>query len=248
MNLTAILGSTSASASAALAASSNATNGTPDAAAATSKSNASSPLSAIQKRIQANVDSTKTQLSAFGVLKSAVSQSQIAAQALGKLGAAATEADTTKALANFFNGYNAVVSASQKAADSAGNSVASGTATSAGVSAGRVGKDYQRTLTSGTIADVLKKLGLSTKSDGTLVQDAKQFAQNLKADPAGVRAALAKLGAAVDATAGKELNPNGALGDALSRLSQRNTTLAAQQKALSSAAQSLAAYKANSAA
>jgi hypothetical protein len=237
MNLTALLSSTSNTSSDSPAAA---------AAAAASKSNASSPLSAIQKRIQTNVDSTKTQLSAFGVLKSAVSQSQTAAQALGKLGTACTEADTTKAMASFFNDYNAVVSASQKAADSAGNSVASGTSTSAGASAGRVGKYFQRTLASGTTLDALKKLGLSTQSDGTLVQDAKQFAQNLTADPSGVRAALAKLGSAVDATANKELNPSGTLGDALGRLNQRTTALAAQQKALSTAAQNVAAYKANS--
>jgi flagellar capping protein FliD len=109
-----------------------------------------------------------------------------------------------------------------------------------------VGKYFQRTLAIGTTLDALKKLGLSTQSDGTLVQDAKQFAQNLTADPSGVRAALAKLGSAVDATANKELNPSGTLGDALGRLNQRTTALAAQQKALSTAAQNVAAYKANS--
>lgn len=236
MNLTAILSSTSASAGAALTKSSNSSssNTTSGTAAAKAKISASSPLSEIQKRIQANVDSTKTQLSAFGVLKSAVSQSQTAAQALGKLGTTSSDSDTTKAMANFFNGYNAVINASQNASDGAVNS------------AGRVGKDFQHAIASGATADALKKLGLSIKTDGGLVQDSQKFAQNLKADPAGVRSALAKLGSAIDATAAKELNPTGTLGEALNRLSQRNTTLAVQQKALSSAAQNLAAYKANS--
>lgn len=201
---------------------------------------AASPLAAIQKRVQADVDSTKTQLSAFGVLKSAVSQSQIAAQATAKLNSTSTEADTTQAMADLFNGYNGVLSASQSAARSSSlNSLDGGNAT-------RAAKDFQWSLAGPAASDALKKLGLSIKSDGTLVQDPKKFADALKTDPSGARAALGKLGTALSSAASKELDTNGVVGGTLSRLNQRSTALAEQQKALSAAAQGLAAYKTNS--
>lgn len=241
MNLTAVL-----SASASVAATVSAANATSagkqsgETAVTAAKNAAASPLGAIQKRVQADADSTKTQLSAFGVLKSAVAQSQSAGQAAGKLSSSSSAADITKAMGDLFNGYNGAVSASQKAAQStAGNPIDAG-------NAGRVSRDYARTLSGPATADSLKKLGLSVKADGGLVQDARKFAEALKADPAGVRDAIVKLGTALNSTATKELEQSGAVGGALSRLSQRSTALAAQQKALSSAAQSLAAYKANS--
>lgn len=210
------------------------------AAANAAKTAAATPLGAVQKRVQTDLDSTKTQLSTFGVLKSAVSQSQLAAQAAGKLSATSTDADTTRALADLFKSYNGVLAASQSAAQSTQTSgVESG-------NAARVGRDFQRALTGPATSDALKKLGLSLKSDGALVQDAKKFADALKADPASVRAALGKLGTTLSSTAGKELDTSGAVGGTLSRLSQRSTALAEQQKALTAAAQGLAAYKANS--
>ncbi len=201
---------------------------------ATTSSTASQPLGAVQKRIQADVDSTKTQLSAFGVLKSAVSQSQLAAQALGNLSPTSSEADTTKAMADFVNSYNAVVSASKAASAGASNS------------ADRVRKDFQWSLTGTASSDALKKLGLAVQSDGTLVQDTPKSVHAIKTDAAGVRSALGRLGSAVHTVATRELDRSGTLGDALGRLNQRSTALAAQQKALSSVAQSLAAYQANS--
>lgn len=205
-------------------------------ASAASQSASASPLGAIEKRVQTDLDSTKTQLSAFGVLKSAVSQSQIAAQAIGRLGTHANAEDMTKAMADFFNGYNGVVAASQTTSTQASD--VQGT--------GRVRKDFQWALSGAITSDALKKLGLNLKSDGTLVQTASQFANALKTDPAGVRAALGKLGMALDTAATRELDPNGTVGATLGRLNQRSTSLAAQQKALISAAQSLAAYKSNS--
>ena len=201
---------------------------------------AASPLGAIQKRVQADADSTQTQLSAFGVLKSAVAQSQIAAQAAGKLGTTATANDLTKAMGDLFNAYNGTIAASATATRAVSASA------NESANAARVGKDYQRTLTAPGASEALKKLGLSVKADGTLVQDAKKFAEAVKADPSGVRAALGKLAAGMNSAASKELDASGAVGGTLSRLNQRSTALTAQQKALSSAAQGLAAYQANS--
>lgn len=188
-------------------------------------------LAKANRRIQSEVDSAKAQLSSFGLLKSAVSSGQLAAQALTKLPATASESDITKTTAAFFNAYNNTISASKATTAIAGTSPASQGAT-------RINRDMRTAMTSDmTTRDALKKLGLSVQSDGTLAHDAPKFANALKSDPAGVRAALEKLGKSVNAAASKELASDGIVGDALAKLNARNTALSAQQKALKAAYQ-----------
>lgn len=196
---------------------------------------ASSPLAqALAKatqRIQSDVDSTKAQLSSFGVLKSAVSSGQLAAQALTQLSSASTESGITQAAGNFFNAFNSTIAAAKTSASAAGN-------TSALQNATRVNRDLRSALSSDvSTRDALKKLGFSLQSDGTLKHDVPQFAAALKADPGAVRAALGKIGQQVSAAASQELAVNGNVSDALSKLNVRSTALAAQQKALTAAAQ-----------
>lgn len=178
------------------------------------------------ERVLASVSVTTAQLSKFGLLKSALSDGQQAAVAMSKLSSTASASDVTTALGTFFKDFNASIDAANAAATSTDTS-------SAASSARRVVSDMKAALRSDqATTDALKKLGLTVQSDGTLVQDAKQFAASLSSDPAGVRAAMATLGKKVDAVSTKELATSGTVANALSSLTARNTALAAQHKAL----------------
>lgn len=198
----------------------------------TAATSAVSPvLQKLVQRVQTDMDATKTQLSSFGLLKSAVATTQSAAQALGKLSATATADDVTKAVGAFFNAFNGAAAAAKMAA--------SGSATSAATQAAtRVDKDMQRALgNSPVLTDAMKLLGLRLQNDGTLAHDVKKFAASLQSNPAAVREALAKLGQKVDAAASNELANNGNVAGGVSNLNQHNTSLTAQQKALAKAVQ-----------
>jgi len=191
-------------------------------------------LAKADQRIKADVASTTAQLSSYGLLKSAVSDSQVAAKALTNLTTTSSETEVTKATANLFNAFNATVVAA-KATSTVSSS------TPASQSAARISRDLKWAMSSGAATgDAMKMLGLKIQSDGTLVQDAKNFAASLKSDPVGVRAALATIGKQVDAVATKELESSGAVGSALASLNLHSTALATQQKALLKLEQAMA--------
>jgi hypothetical protein len=202
---------------------------------ATSSSQATAAVSAVpqslqkvDKRIQSDVDATTSQLSSFGLLKSAISGSQVVAHGLTNLPSTASADDITKAAGSFFNALNATVSAAKSASSGSGTMAAT-------QSASRVIRETKSALTLNAAAQAaMKKLGMSIQSDGSLAQDAKKFATALTSDPVGVRAALMTLGKQVDGVATKELATDGAVSSAVLGLTQRGTTLAAQQKALKS--------------
>jgi hypothetical protein len=192
------------------------------------------------------VDATTAQLSSFGLFKSAVSTLQTSAKALGSLSSTSTASDLTKAAASLFNTFNAAITAAQKTASASGTALG-------GQGAASASKDLQRALNAdASLGDAMRKLGMSVQSDGTLKHDAKKFAAALDADPAGVTAALKKIGQQLDTVAGKELATTGKVTTAMSALAQRSTALAAQQKALTAIVQTsqtnlgLSAYLANS--
>jgi hypothetical protein len=219
-----------------LAGSSTAQSGsaTTSSQAASATSTASPVLAKAAQRVQSDVDATTSQLSKFGLLKSALSSGQAASQALSKLSASSSASDVTKALGGFFNSFNASIGAANTAAGSSGSSAASN-------SAKRVISDLKSALRSDpATSDAMKKLGLTLQNDGSLVQDAKKFAASLTADPSGTRVALAAIGKKVDATTSKELAGSGSVGSALSGLNQHSTLLSAQQKALKTLEQALA--------
>jgi hypothetical protein len=211
---------------------------------------------ALQKageRIQTAVDASTTQLSSFGILKSAVSNIQLAAHALHNLNASASAADLRTAASGFATVFNNALSTAKATATAAATGAAR-------ASAMRAGSDLGRAVTSTTATlDALKKIGFSVLRDGTLALDSKKFDAAQKADPAAVRATLAKLGLQVDTAASKELATGGAVASSLASLNQLASSLKAQQSALlkvataaasgSSAASSsygLSAYWANS--
>jgi flagellar capping protein FliD len=209
---------------------------------------------ALQKageRIQAAVDTSTTQLSSFGVLKSAVSNIQLAAHALHSLPSTVSAADLRTAASGFAAVFNNAISTAKATATAIGP----GTVTASAV---RAGSELGRAVTVNTATlDAMKKIGFSVLRDGTLTLDAKKFDAAQKADPTAVRTTLAKLGQQVDAAAGKELATGGTVASSLTSLNQLASSLKAQQSALlkagtaattssaASASYGLSAYLAN---
>ncbi len=186
----------------------------------------SQPFAKLDKRLQADVDITTAKLSKFGLLKSAVAGGQTAARALDRLPTTATASDVTLATGNFFNAFNAAITAAKAAVSSPGTA-------SASQSANRVINDLKSALAADSATqDALKKLGLAVQKDVTLIHDPNKFAAALTTDPVGTRAALAALGKTVDTVATKELTSAGTVDAEISTLTQHRVTLAAQQKAM----------------
>jgi hypothetical protein len=201
---------------------------------------ASQQFAKVDKRLQADVDTTTAKLSKFGLLKSAVASSQTVAKGLSALPATASSAQVTTAMGNFFNAYNDAITAAKVAATVPGSSGTS-------QSANRVINDLKRALpTEAVTQDAMKKLGLSIQPDGTMAHDVKKFAAALTSDAVGTRAALSAIGKKIDAVATKELASAGPVDAEISSLTQRNATLVAQQKAMKALKDSIASAPSNS--
>ena len=214
-------------------------NGTTSSQASGAVAAASQPFAKLDKRLQADVDMTTAKLSKFGLLKSAVAGGQTAARTLGTLPATATVFDVTVATGNFFNAFNAAITAAKVAASSPGT-------TSASQSANRVINDFKRALAADPATqDALKKLGLAMQKDGTLIHDPNKFAAALTTDPVGTRAALSAIGKKVDTVAAKELASAGTVDAEISSLTQHQVTLAAQQKAMKALVASMTTTSSN---
>jgi hypothetical protein len=182
-------------------------------------------------RIQSQLDSATTQLSAYGKLISAVSDTQLAAKDLSKLTAASSAADVKTAVSRLVSSFN--------------TTIATGKSTS-GVTesnnAKRVGNDLSRAISSNpSTMDALKKIGFKQLSDGTLTVDSAKFEAAQKADPAGVQATLEKLGGLVDKVATKELSAGSAVAGSIEALNQRATLLKTQKNAMTTLMEQLAA-------
>jgi hypothetical protein len=231
MNIQTLLGSSSA----------NTGTSTSSAQASAVSTASTGVLGKAGQRIQSDVDATRAQLSKFGLLKSALADAQQSAKALSGLSAASTASEVTGAMGSFFKTFNTSVTAAITAA-TAGSALSSSQAR-------RVVQDLKAALRADPATSAaMKKLGLSVQSDGTLAQDAKQFASALAADAGGVRAAMALVGKKVDSVNGQELASNGRVGAALANLNQHSTVLTAQQSAMKSLQQAMAAYQANTSA
>ena len=213
-------------------------NGT-TASQVTGASNTLSPfLVQAESRIQTEADVTTAQISKFGLLKSALSEGQFAAKAISTLSISTSPADVTNAFGNFYNTFNASISAGNAASTATGSS-------SESERAKRLLQDLKSALSSDpAISDNMKKLGLTIKPDGSLLQDAKKFAASLAGDPSGTLAAMAKVGSKVDAVTNNELSSTGAVGAAISTLNAKSTTLTAEQSALKALDQAMAAISA----
>jgi len=187
-------------------------------------------------RIQAEVDATTTQLSSFGQLKSTISNTQLAAGALGKLESTASSASVKTAASNFVSAFNTTLGSAKTTATVPGSS------TAATQSASRTGRDLSRAVTTDVRTfDALKKLGFSMGSDGRLALDSKKFEAAQKADPAGTQATLSKIGKQVETAAVKELASDGGVNGSMSSLKARSSLLKTQQTSLADLAKITAA-------
>lgn len=214
-------------------------SGTSGADATAASSAIANALAKADQRVQTAQSATTAQLSSFGLLKSALAGSQSAAQAMEKLSPASTGSDTTQTMADFFNHFNATITAANNTASLTG-------ADGASASAKRVSRDVQWALNSqSTVIAAMKAVGLSVQSDGSLHQDAKKFAAALASDPTQVRQAMATIGKAIDAVASAELGGGGAVGATIASLSQHNTALTAQHNALAALQQNAAGTSAS---
>jgi hypothetical protein len=194
-----------------------------------------SPLQQVIKKthskIQAEVETTTTQLSSFGRLKSALSNTQLAAHALGNLPSTASSADIKTAVQNFVGAFNTAMGTAKNTATAPGS-------TSATHSANRAGRDLGRALSSDfRTLDALRKLGVSMDSKGELTIDSKKLEAAQKTDPAGALATLGKIGRQVEKTAIQELAADGHVNGFMNSLNARASQLKTQQSALTSLAQ-----------
>ncbi|MDR7305127.1 flagellar filament capping protein FliD [Rhodoferax saidenbachensis] len=204
--------------------------------AAAKLSPASQAATKAGSRIQSQLDTTTTQLSAYGKLISAVSDAQLAAKSLGGLTAASPAADIKAAVNKLVSTFNTAITTGK---------ATSGIAESG--NAKRVSNDLGRAVTSNpAVLDALKKIGFKQLTDGTLTLDATKFDAAQKANPAAVEATLEKLGSLVDKVATKELAAGSAVAGSIDALNQRATLLKTQKNAMATLMQQLATQSSSS--
>jgi hypothetical protein len=204
--------------------------------AAAKLSPASQAATKAGSRIQSQLDTTTTQLSAYGKLISAVSDAQLAAKSLRGLTAASPAADVKAAVNKLVSTFNTAITTGKTTAGIAetGN-------------AKRVSNDLGRAVTSNpAVLDALKKIGFKQQTDGTLTVDATKFDAAQKANPAAVEATLEKLGSLVDKVATKELAAGSAVAGSIDALNQRATLLKTQKNAMATLMQQLATQSSSS--
>lgn len=196
-------------------------------------------LKKAEQRIQAQVDKTTAQLSTFGKLQSAVSDTQIAARGLGVLGSSSTAAAQKSAASDFTSAFNAALASAKTNATQPGDAAAA-------QSASRTSNNLLRAVgADSATVDALKKVGFSLNTGGSLVLDTKQLDAAQKADPAGARATLNTLGQQVFKAASQELAGSGNVGLSLSTLNQRSGILKSQQATLSALGQGASPTQSN---
>lgn len=191
-------------------------------------------LQKASNRIQAQVEGTNVQLSAFGKLQSAVAQTQTSAKAAAGLSASAKAEDVKTAATRLVEAFNTSIDTAKGAASAAGE-------TATGRNALRVGRELTRAVASdGSTLTALKQIGASVNADGKLVLDKTKFDAAQTANATDVRNNLVKLGQKIDKAALKELGNDGSIGSTVSALNQRSSTLKYQQASLASLQQTSA--------
>jgi hypothetical protein len=140
---------------------------------------------------------------------------------------ATTAEQMQSGIRQFVTTYNSTVAASSKVSgDSTGLHGADG-----------IGRDLKRAInTDITLADTLRKWGVSVQSNGELAFDDQKFYARQSADDKGA-AVFQKLGQAIDKVTTNELASNGAVGRSVTSLNKRVDVLKAQQNSLIEALQ-----------
>jgi len=193
---------------------------------------ATAALQTAEKHIQGEVDKTTTLLSSVGKLKSSVAETQKAAQSLSGFSTSTTAEQMKSGIAQFVTAFNNTVTSS--------NNVSTTSSGAAGVSG--VGRDLKRAInTDITMADTLRKWGVSVQNDGKLTFDTQKFdaQQSTSEQSTSEQGATVfqKLGQTIDNVTAKELASNGVVGRSLTSLNKRTDVLKAQQDSLVKALQ-----------
>lgn len=203
--------------------------------AAAKLSPASQAINKAGNRIQSQLDTTSAQLSAYGKLKSAVSDAQLAAKSLSGLTATSSAADVKTAVSKLLSTFNTVITTGKTTAGIADSG-----------NARRVGNDLGRAISSNhAVFDAMKKIGFKQLSDGTLSLDTAKFEAAQKANPGAVEATLEKLGSLVNKVASKELATDSAVAGSIEALSQRASLLKTQKNAMTTLMEQLATQSSN---
>lgn len=204
--------------------------------AAAKLSPASLAINKAGNRIQSQLDTTTAQLSAYGKLKSAVSDAQLAAKGLSGLTAASPAADVKAAVTKLVSTFNTAITTGKATAS---------LADSGGIK--RVGNELGRAISANhAVFDAMKKIGFKQLSDGSLSLDTAKFEAAQKANPGAVEATLDKLGSLVNKVASKELATDSAVAGSIEALNQRTSLLKTQKNAMSSLLQQMVSPSASS--
>jgi hypothetical protein len=194
-----------------------------------------SPLAqAVQRadlRVQSEVSTNMAQMSAFGQLKSSVSQVQLAGRALAELGSNSTTLDSQTALSGLLSALNSAITRATATAALPGAPDAAQSATRVARNLKDIGSNAQAT-----------QIVSFSQSEGVFTFDSEKFRQSMTIDSTGMNAALVKLGQAIDTMAATELDSRGDVTHSLDLLKRHANTLQAQQSALQSATQATSAY------
>ena len=180
-------------------------------------------LANADKRVQQQLDVTTAQLSSFGKLKSAFADVQSTAKALSSPKAGATDAEISKAAADFVKAFNTALKTAQTNQTQAKS-------TQEVTGARRAETDLRRVLgNDNSLRSSLKSIGITSQADGSLAIDATKFQAATQANASNLRATVAKLGQQNQAVATRELADNGNVGSALKSLTNQSNSLKARQ-------------------
>lgn len=176
-------------------------------------------LSQAHERIAAQAQAASTSVSALGQFKSSLVDLGLSGKELVALSATSTTQSVQTAVERFVSRHNASVSKGAAAAGSANDTSVSRT---------------MRELRSATGLDQasLVKMGITQKSDGTLVLDAKALAKSMETNAAGTTAALARVGKAVNTSTSTALDADSRLSHSITNIGNRAKLLQQQETAV----------------
>ena len=176
-------------------------------------------LSQAHERIAAQAQAASTSVSALGQFKSSLVDLGLSGRELVALSSTATTQSVQTAVERFVSRHNASVAKGSAAAGSTNDTSVSRT---------------MRELRSATGLDQasLVKMGITQKSDGTLVLDTKALAKSMETNAAGTTAALARVGKAVDTSTSTALDEDSRLSHSITSIGNRAKLLQQQETAV----------------
>lgn len=169
------------------------------------------------ERLSQRAESTRVQLSAYGQLKSATAQVELAAKKLQDPSNLGSAADVGKAVKGFADAANSQLKAANQTAQS-------GASTRAASELRRAVEGF-----TGQEREALNRAGISFGQDGSVKVDAKKLEVAYQANPDQVKETLNRVGKAAADVSAKQVTDNGAVGGAINRLTEKLGSIQQQQ-------------------